>query len=59
MMKRAVHFDFSKFPENFTRYVRFKAIEAGNTITYATRGNIVEEDPRTQKIKVLRPLFDK
>jgi len=54
MKKADVKIDFSKIGKGISAFVRNKAAKAGSTIVYGENGNIVEEDPRTGKKKVLR-----
>ena len=52
-----VNIDFNKFRKTFRAYVRAKAVEAGSTIVYVLNGQLVEEDPRSEKIVVLKESF--
>ena len=53
-----VNIDFKKLAKSFREYVRNKAMEAGSTIVYVSNGRLVEEDPKTNKIKVLIESFN-
>ena len=49
-----VNIDVAKLQKPFSKYVREKALAAGSTIVYVANGNLVEEDPRSGKLVVLK-----
>ena len=54
MKKKAVNIDFKALAKQFRLYVRQKAALAGNTIVYIRQGEIIEEDPQTRQVRVLK-----
>lgn len=55
MMKAdPVNIDFKTFGKSFREYVVSKAKVAGSTLVYMSNGNLVEEDPRKETIKILK-----
>jgi hypothetical protein len=55
--EKSVNIDFKKMGETFHEFVRSKALLAGSTIVYVLKGKLVEEDPRTNEIKILADPF--
>jgi len=55
--KQPVNINFKQFRKTFREYVRNKAIEAGSTIVYVIDNRLVEEDPKSEKITVLKESF--
>jgi len=55
--KPLINIDFKKFRTSFREYVRSKAIEAGSTIVYVMDNKLVEEDPKSEKITILKESF--
>ena len=54
MEKLQVNIDFNVLAKAFREYVRTKAILAGSTIIYKENGNLIEEDPKSAKKKILK-----
>ena len=55
--KQPVRINFKKAKETFREFVRDKARQAGSTIVYMANGQLIEEDPRTEKITILKEVF--
>ena len=55
--KQLVNIDFKKAAITFREYVLSKAKDAGSTIVYALNGQLVEEDPKNDKITILKEVI--
>lgn len=49
-----VNINFDALSQAFQNYVREKARQSGSTIIYKKDDQLIEEDPRTKKKKVLK-----
>ena len=54
MMKQQVNIDFEIMAKAMAKYVRDKAAKAGSTIVYKKDGILVEENPLTLEITILK-----
>jgi len=52
-----VNIDFKKVGKTFSDFVRAKAVAAGSTIVYVSNGQYIEEDPKNNKITILKKSF--
>lgn len=51
--KSKVNIDFQKMAESYRKHVRRKAILAGSAIVYVKGSQLIKEDPKSLKKKVL------
>jgi len=51
---KQVNIDFKKMEKAFREHVIKKAMLVGSTIIYKKNGQLIEEDPATSKITVLK-----